>query len=421
MRDIQPLVSVIVPIYRVEKYLKKCIKSIKQQTYSNLEIILVDDGSPDGCPEICDMEAQKDSRIIVIHKENGGLSSARNAGIDAAQGEYIAFVDSDDYISEKFIEILLDMCLDNEADIAQCDFLAVNEKSQTLPWKRHQRVEICSGREAVHRFCCAGDAVKYIVAWNKLYKKQLFTNIRYPLNKIHEDEFTTYKILWKAHKVAITTSYLYYYLQRKDSIMYLQRNSIKSAEFLIKRLDREDALKEQLLFMEKNNLKPEYIAVLRRLYKVMKADYKLFADDDENFNICEKISLELKAVENTIKQYVTATTEKSIYNFYSYCNLKDTKVLIYGAGKAGRASYEWLINEVGAEIVGWIDNSWYVKKNFPISISPLDVILSYEFDYIVIAIKDKILQQEIKSNLMSWKVDENKIVELDIEEQVQTI
>ena len=118
----EQLVSIIVPIYNVEKYIKECIDSIINQTYKNLEIILVDDGSPDCCPKICDEYSKKDKRIKVIHKENGGLSSARNAGLDVAKGEYVSFIDSDDVVDEKFIETLYNLCIENNCDISECNF-----------------------------------------------------------------------------------------------------------------------------------------------------------------------------------------------------------------------------------------------------------------------------------------------------------
>ena len=127
-----PLISVIVPVYKAEKYLDKCVQSIVNQTYKNLEIILVDDGSPDNCPEMCDEWAKKDSRIKVIHKENGGVSSARNAGLDNSFGDYIGFVDSDDFIENDFYECLYDNLVENGADISFCTFKTLDEKNRGI-------------------------------------------------------------------------------------------------------------------------------------------------------------------------------------------------------------------------------------------------------------------------------------------------
>lgn len=202
----EELISVIVPIYNVEKYLNKCIESIINQSYSNLEIILVDDGSKDSSGIMCDSYILKDKRIKVIHKENGGLSDARNVGLDKAKGEYIVFIDSDDWIDEKMIEILYNIIKKNNSDISICDyFLAYNEEIQT----QKEDIEIInlSNIEALKTIYDKDLGVCMIVAWNKLYKRNLFKDdIRYPYGKIHEDEFTTYKLLYKAKKNIIYKS-----------------------------------------------------------------------------------------------------------------------------------------------------------------------------------------------------------------------
>ena len=206
----EELISVIVPIYNVEKYLNKCIESIINQSYSNLEIILVDDGSKDSSGIMCDSYILKDKRIKVIHKENGGLSDARNVGIDKAKGEYIVFIDSDDWIDEKMIEILYNIIKKNNSDISICDyFLAYNEEIQT----QKEDIEIInlSNIEALKKIYDKDLGVCMIVAWNKLYKRNLFKDdIRYPYGKIHEDEFTTYKLLYKAEKISYTKQKMYY-------------------------------------------------------------------------------------------------------------------------------------------------------------------------------------------------------------------
>ena len=203
------LISVIVPIYKVEAYLKKCIKSIQNQTYSNLEIILVDDGSPDGCGAICDRYAKEDTRIRVIHKENGGLSDARNKGLDIATGEYILFVDSDDYIHPQMVEILLQHLEVVDADMAVCGFKTVEENEEVIfdcfdiceTAGREKKTEVV-GIDAGEVF--EGQAVmnnlQYknlltVVAWNKLYKAELFAELRYPKGRVQEDEFLVHHIL----------------------------------------------------------------------------------------------------------------------------------------------------------------------------------------------------------------------------------
>ena len=236
-------ISVIVPIYNVEKYLSKCIDSIINQTYTNLEIILVDDGSPDNCGIMCDDYSLKDNRIKVIHKKNGGLSHARNIGLEIATGDYISFIDSDDYIHKEFYEILISLIVKYNADIAQCEFLKVYEEgiNNSNNYKSYidEKIIMLSNNEALNNLYNK-NCVNTVVVWNKLYKKQLFKNIRYPKGKIHEDEYTTYKVLFNASKVVLTSRQMYYYLQRSSSIM--------GEEFNIKRLDRLDAYFGQVLF-----------------------------------------------------------------------------------------------------------------------------------------------------------------------------
>lgn len=242
------IISIVVPIYKVEKYLEKCIDSIINQDYKNLEIILVDDGSPDRCPQICDEYAQKDSRIKVIHKENGGLSDARNAGIKVATGEYIAFIDSDDYITENYISTLMYTIKKYDADISACNYIKLYEDSgiEKVEPKINEDLVMTNIEAMKDLFTLPNNSD--VVTWNKLYKTSLFTqnNIEFPKGKLHEDNFTTYKLYYYSNKVVFTNVPCYYYLQRKDSIM--------GKKFNIKRLDILLALKETEEFVKENNI-----------------------------------------------------------------------------------------------------------------------------------------------------------------------
>lgn len=213
-----PLVSIIVPIYKVEPYLRRCLDSIVNQTYTNLEIILVDDGSPDNCPKICDEYAAIDKRIIVIHKENGGLSDARNAGLDICKGEYISFVDSDDWVDENYIKLMLGAATNNHADIIVSDFIKTNSYLNSSRPKPEKSMEILNSITALKRIW-SKDAITFVTAWGKLIKKNLFNKIRFPIGKLNEDEYTSYKLYFHASKVIQLFVPLYYYYQRKDSIM----------------------------------------------------------------------------------------------------------------------------------------------------------------------------------------------------------
>lgn len=222
------LISVIVPIYNVEKYLARCVESIRRQTYSNLEIILVDDGSPDACPQMCDQFASADARIKVIHKPNGGLSDARNAGIEAASGRYIGFVDSDDYIHPQMYMELWKSLKAEEADIAVCGVKKVFNDSGDILDQPENTARVYSGKEAVANIFDAALYLQSVVAWNKLYRRELFDGVRYPVGKIHEDEFTTYELFYKSDKVVYNTGIYYYYYQRADSIMGERKISFSS-------------------------------------------------------------------------------------------------------------------------------------------------------------------------------------------------
>lgn len=211
-----PLISIIVPCYKVEKYLPKCIDSIIKQTYTNLEIFLVNDGSPDNCGKICDEYAQKDYRIKVIHKTNGGLSDARNVAIDKMTGEYVVFVDSDDYIAPTHIEGLYDMIQHYQAEISVNTFKPFYDGAIPIPKPKSSKDYVYTGLEATEKMFY--QEMFDNSAWGKMYKSSLFDNIRYPKGLLYEDLPTTYKLMLKASKVAYNNNETYYYLLRSDSI-----------------------------------------------------------------------------------------------------------------------------------------------------------------------------------------------------------
>ena len=216
MRERQGYITVIVPVYNVEKYLDRCMESILAQTYTKLEIILVDDGATDSSGAICDFYAQKDARVQVIHKENGGLSSARNAALDIAQGEYIGFVDSDDYISVDMFEKLYQACVQYESEIAICchytergDRLLIEEPivDESIQYTGVEALELLIRDQGIRNY-----------AWDKLYKASLFQSIRYPDGRNYEDIATTYLLFYRAKRICSIPRYLYYYQIREGSI-----------------------------------------------------------------------------------------------------------------------------------------------------------------------------------------------------------
>lgn len=238
-----PTISVIVPVYKVEAYLNRCVDSILSQTFSDFELILVDDGSSDNCPAICDEYARKDSRVRVIHQKNGGLSAARNAGIDwvfaNSNSDWITFVDSDDGLAQYSLERLIAETERHQTDISIGKFVRFYDGFPEEKKSACSQVKVISGREACYALY-GDDAVTYTTAWAKLYKAELFRDIRYPVGRIHEDEATTYKVLYKASKVAVLDEKLYYYRDNPDGIM--------NTRFSVKRFDAVWAFEERILF-----------------------------------------------------------------------------------------------------------------------------------------------------------------------------
>lgn len=233
------MISLIIPIYKVEQYLPRCIDSFLAQTYRDFEMILVDDGSPDRCGEISDEYAARDSRIRVIHKANGGLSDARNAGFEASCGEYITFIDSDDWVAHDFLEKQLDALVRTGSDICECGVLrtegeipAVRETSGTE--------ELYPCEEALKLLM--EDRVLHQHVWNKLYRRSCVQDVTFRVGKTHEDEFWTYRVFGNAEKVVKIPDELYYYFQRPGSIM--------GTGFSLRRLDALEAKQERQHYIE---------------------------------------------------------------------------------------------------------------------------------------------------------------------------
>lgn len=211
------LISVIVPVYKVEAYLDKCVRSIVDQTYRNLEIILVDDGSPDRCGAICDAWAEKDDRIKVIHKKNGGLSDARNAGMEVATGEYMGFIDSDDYAAPDMYRLLLERLTADGSDIAACGVEMVFEDGTPERMLTHAGCHVLDNARAMEAII-QEDLLKQPV-WYKLYRTNLIRDIPFAVGKYHEDVFWSWQAVARVKRVSIFDTPCYYYLQRSGSIM----------------------------------------------------------------------------------------------------------------------------------------------------------------------------------------------------------
>lgn len=275
-KKMEELISVIVPIYKTEKYLCKCVDSILNQTYRNLEIILVNDGSPDYSGEICDEYEKKDNRIKVIHQKNGGISVAMNNALDLSTGVYIATVDSDDYIHEKMIEVLYGNLKKFDADLSVCNIIDVYENETHHDeeyWSDEQKeqISIFNSKEALENIIGNQMCIE-VAAWNKLYKKELFENLRFKEGKMYEDLFIIHRILDKASKIVYSNRPLYYYL--------IRYSSVTRQPFNLSRFDILEALEDRVNFIKEkgyNELYPKaykgYMSTLMQFYHLFKKFY----------------------------------------------------------------------------------------------------------------------------------------------------
>lgn len=287
------LVSVIVPIYNVQEYLDMCVKSIVEQTYKNLEIILVDDGSPDKCGEMCDCWAQKDDRIRVIHKPNGGLSDARNFGLDICKGRYITFVDSDDYIAQDYVEYMMGNI--GDADICLCNYIAFTENIQKVP-SFIEKDEVLS-QDQYWASVFTKDSTQYaIVAWNKLYKRELWNNVRFPKGKVHEDRFVSSEIIKQCNKIVFLKKPLYYYRYRYGSIT--------TQKIIRGMIDDLDAFREQLNYLISTNNKKCLLMAVNDLFD---RNYKLINDifNSPSASVSERklIMLNVQKISDEYRKY----------------------------------------------------------------------------------------------------------------------
>ena len=283
-------ISVIIPIYKVEEYLNECIESAVNQTYKNLEIILVDDESPDNCPKMCDDWAKKDDRIIVIHKKNGGVSDARNTGIRVASGKYLSFLDADDYIENNLFEIAINKLKENDAQIFILGRSYLYGHKKEVKYSKDIEI-VMDSKEALDKM----NMFQYydVAVWGKVYERDLFKGIEFPKGKLCEDWYTTYKVIAKADRVVYNSTPLYVYRQREYSITH--SNNIK--------INREPiyASKEVFEFIRNNypdilpNALTKYVISCIGVYN----NYVYYSDDSKK----EKDEI-LKIVKENYKQVI---------------------------------------------------------------------------------------------------------------------
>lgn len=273
-------ISVIVPVYNVEAFLERCVRSVCEQTYNDLEIILVDDGSSDGCPEMCDCFAAADKRVKVIHKENGGLSSARNAGIDECTGDWIMFVDSDDFIAPEMVRKLYDAACRYRTDVAYCTVRAFTEDEKGYRefglWDAPPDSGIVLSGETILRRTVEERqgflSGHHVVAWNKIYRRYIFDKLRYPWGRQNEDEAIAHDILDACSRIVGINEPLYYYRQHADSIM-------GKGDSLFRDLSVSMAYGDRLQFFEQRNMAENLGLLYRHYWTVLISDFYLFKTD----------------------------------------------------------------------------------------------------------------------------------------------
>lgn len=297
MSDAQPLVSVIIPVYKVEKYLDECVHSVRNQTYQKLEIILVDDGSPDACGAMCDAYAAADSRIKVIHKQNGGLSDARNAGMKIATGSYWFFVDSDDFLDLRAIGLLVKEAERTGADIVMAGTRAFLDGQSCMPESLCGKTERLNQMEAMRWFARDGWG-----AWGKLYRREIHSGIWFPYGKIHEDEAIMFQILQRCTSFVLTEDGLYFYRKREGSIT--------STAYTVRKMDWLYAWAENVQFVKEMDAEL-YLRCVSKLGTVMLYNLDHLIGQEDCFRELDDIAALAKRYEKDIIQnpYVTRSAK----------------------------------------------------------------------------------------------------------------
>ena len=307
------LISIIIPVYKVEKYIHRCLESVINQTYTNLEVILIDDGSPDDCGKICDEYAKKDNRIKVVHKQNGGQSEARNQGLEIASGEYIGFVDSDNYIKEDMFEVLYKTMLKYDADITICNIVKTNNATNEC-LENYKDIEIYDKSNSMQKLL-NNHITNYI--YNKLYKRELWEGIHFPVGKILEDMDVMYRIIEKAKKIICTNKTEYYYFIRQDS-------SIAKIDVKVTK-DLRNVVNKRYQYLKKERPDLIDLLIITRMFNIIQYhdnlahcnEYKIYKSKEfiEEYNFYKKNFRNYKK-----ELYKGKSSRKKIEMFLLYMN-----------------------------------------------------------------------------------------------------
>lgn len=388
----EPLISVVVPIYKIDRYLGICIESILNQTYRNLEIILVDDGSPDRCPEICDLYASKDERIKVIHKQNGGLVSARKAGILAATGSFIGYVDGDDWVGLGFYHSLYNAINESGADIAIAGFsrdLFSSTKNicNSIPSGVYEGESL---DDIKGRMISDGDFYRHGITtylWNKLFKREVIIQSQLDMDDritIGEDAATTYPAIMKSQKIVITDNYAYHYRQREDSML-------KTAT-------------------DHNN---EHLKVLY-LYDYMMSALKGWSKQYNLLRQTEDLILSTYIIRSG---GVIKDDDHDLVHFPFSVGFTGKRIVVYGAGTFGQQLVRRLKSENHCNIMSWIDDDYWEYRRCCMDVDPINQICKVEYDAVIIALMDPMQISKTKSLLYDYGVEGTKIISISSTEE----
>ena len=384
-----PLVSVIVPIYKIDKYVGICIESIINQTYHNLEIILVDDGSPDRCPEICDLYASKDSRIKVIHKKNGGLVSARKAGLEASTGTLIGYVDGDDWIGPGFYQSLVHSLMETDSDIAIAGFsrdLFTSTKNMlnSIPsgiydgesLKQVYKKMLSNGPFYMHGL------TTYL--WNKLFKREMIIKPQMEVDDritVGEDAAVVYKAILGSNRIIVTDNCAYHYRQREDSMLKTSSN---------------------------------YVEEYKRLKFLNECMSMSFNGEPKEYNLHEQL-----------KEFITGTyiirsggclenANDDLLFFPFSKDIAGKRVVVYGAGTFGQQLVKRIKNDGLCNLVGWIDSDYWEYRRCCMDVDPIESIYNMKYDYILIAILAPSSIDHKRARLLDYGVSREKILSISV-------
>lgn len=388
----RPLISVVVPIYMIDRYVGICIESIINQTYKNLEIVLVDDGSKDRCPEICDLYQKKDCRIKVVHKSNGGLVSARKAGVQQSNGEFITFVDGDDWIGPGFIESFYTAIVTSDADIA-CAGFTRDLFSKSASFLNAMPSGIYEGEKLKSlwkNMISTGPYYRHGIStyvWNKLFKRRILCKALNSVDdriSIGEDGAVSYPALLSCSRVVVVDNVAYHYRQREDSMLK------QSAEYAT------EARKLKYLydfFIRWAETTPQELNLKEQI-----VDYVL--------------SIALMRSGGRLPHGEYSTFNRAYYG---------KKVVIYSAGTFGQQLVNRFKESGHCEIVGWIDDDFWEYRRCCLDVDPVECIASISYDYVLIATVDSIVADRVKKQLADYGVSQEKMLIITVPEDKEQL